>query len=122
MTTARTDDFTGTINAPGDVRWGMGKVDAYTAIQLALQTEGLSAQEVESDNVSIYPNPASSEIFVRIPYNEQPKSVTIIAMHGQQFSLSLVNGRVDISSLASGVYVLRAQEDGEIYQCRIVVQ
>ena len=122
MTTARTDDFTGTINAPGDVRWGMGKVDAYAAIQLALQTEGLSDQEVETDNVSIYPNPASSEIFVRIPYNEQPKSVTIIAMHGQQFSLPLVNGRVDISSLASGVYVLRAQEDGEIYQCRIVVQ
>lgn len=122
MTTARTDDFTGTINAPGDVRWGMGKVDAYAAIQLALQTEGLSAQEVESDDVSIYPVPASSEIFVRVPSNEQPKSVIIIAMHGQQLTLPLINGRVDISSLASGVYVLRAQKGGKIYQCRIVVQ
>jgi hypothetical protein len=122
MTTARTDDFTGPINAPGDVRWGMGKVDAYAAIQRALQTEGLSAQEVESDNVSIYPNPASREIFVRIPYNEQPKSVTIFAMHGQQFTLPLINGRVDISSLASGVYMLRAQKGVDIYQGRIVVQ
>jgi len=122
MSTARTDDFTGPINSPGDVRWGMGKVDAYAAIQLALQTEGLGAHEVQSDNISIYPNPASDEIFIRMPSYNQPNTVTFISMHGQQFTKPLVQGRVDVSSLASGVYVLRAQEDGEIFQCRIVVK
>ncbi len=122
MSTARTDGFTGPINAPGDVRWGMGKVDAYAAIQLALQTEGLSAHEVQFDNISIYPNPASDEIFIRMPSYNQPNTVTFVSMHGQQFLLPLLQGRVDVSSLASGVYVLRAQEEGEIYQCRIVVQ
>jgi hypothetical protein len=43
-------------------------------------------------------------------------------MHGQQFTLPLINGRVDISSLASGVYMLRAQKGVDIYQGRIVVQ
>jgi subtilisin family serine protease len=122
MSTARTDDFTGAINSTGDVRWGMGKVDAYAAIQLALQTEGLGAHEVQSDNISIYPNPASDEVFIRMPSYNQPNTVTFISMHGQQFTQPLVQGRVDVSSLASGVYVLLAQEDGEIYQSRIVVQ
>ncbi|MFN5296329.1 MAG: S8 family peptidase, partial [Flavobacteriales bacterium] len=87
MTTARTDEFTGPINAPGDVRWGMGKVDAYAAVQLALQTEGLNTSVVESNKLSIYPNPASNEIFIRIPSHEQPTTVVLMSMSGQQIAL-----------------------------------
>ena len=122
MSTARTDEFTGPINIPGDVRWGMGKVDAYAAVQLALQTEGLNTGIVQSKDFSIYPNPASNEIFIRVPSNEQPKIVTLFSMNGQQFLLPLMQGRVDVSSLANGVYMLRAQTGAEIFQSRIVVQ
>ena len=122
MSTARTDEFTGPINIPGDVRWGMGKVDAYAAVQLALQTEGLNTGIVQSKDFSIYPNPASNEIFIRVPSNEQPKIVTLFSMNGQQFILPLMQGRVDVSSLANGVYVLLAQTGAEIFQSRIVVQ
>jgi hypothetical protein len=122
MSTARTDEFTGPINIPGDVRWGMGKVDAYAAVQLALQTEGLNNGFVQSKDLSIYPNPASNEIFIRVPSNEQPKIVTLFSMNGQQFLLPIMQGRVDVSSLANGVYMLRAQTGAEIFQSRIVVQ
>jgi hypothetical protein len=122
MSTARTDEFTGPINIPGDVRWGMGKVDAYAAVQLALQTEGLNTGFVQSKDLSIYPNPASNEIFIRVPSNEQPKIVTLYSMNGQQFLLPIMQGRVDVSSLANGVYMLRAQTGAEIFQSRIVVQ
>jgi subtilisin family serine protease len=121
MSTARTDDDTGPINAPGDVRWGMGKVDAYAAVQMALQTEGLSTAVVHSKDLSIYPNPASNEIFVRVPSNEQPSIVSLFSMNGQQFNLPINMGRVDVSTLASGAYMLRAQSSGEMYQSRIVV-
>ena len=122
MTTARTDDFTGPINAPGDVRWGMGKVDAYAAVQLALQTEGLNTGVVQSKDLSIYPNPASHEIFVRFPSNEQPSNVTLFSMSGQQFNLPLLMGRVDVSLLASGAYVLRVQTPEGVAQARVVVE
>jgi hypothetical protein len=121
MSTARTDDDTGPINAPGDVRWGMGKVDAYAAVQMALQTEGLSTAVVHSKDLSIYPNPASNEIFVRVPSNEQPSIVSLFSMNGQQFNLPINMGRVDVSTLASGAYMLRAQSSREMYQSRIVV-
>ena len=122
MTTARTDEFTGPINAPGDVRWGMGKVDAYAAVQLALQTEGLNTSVVESNKLSIYPNPASNEIFIRIPSHEQPTTVVLMSMSGQQIALPLIMGRVDVSSLASGAYVLRVQTEDVIAQAKVVVE
>jgi len=121
MNTARVDEFTGPINAPGDVRWGMGKVDAYAAVQLALQTEGLNAQEIQSNDISIYPNPASSEIFIRVPSNEQPSAVSFVGINGQQFTLPLRMGRVDVSTLASGAYVLRVQTPDGAAQARVVV-
>jgi subtilisin family serine protease len=122
MTTARTDEFTGPINPPGDARWGMGKVDAYAAVQMALQTEGLSTDVVLSNEVSIYPNPASNEIFIRMDAREQPATVTLISMSGQQFTLPITMGRVVVSTLASGAYMLRTQSVTGWYQCRIVIQ
>lgn len=122
MTTARTDEFTGPINPPGDARWGMGKVDAYAAVQMALQTEGLSTGVVQSKDVSIYPNPASNEIFIRMDAREQPATVTLISMSGQQFTLPITMGRVVVSTLARGAYLLRVQTLTGLYQCRIVVQ
>jgi subtilisin family serine protease len=122
MTTARTDEFTGPINAPGDVRWGMGKVDAYAAVLLALQTEGLNTSTVESDKLSIYPNPTSNELFIRIPSHEQPSTVVLMSMSGQQITLPLIMGRVDVSSLASGAYVLRVQTEEVISQAKVVVE
>jgi minor extracellular serine protease Vpr len=122
MATARTDEFTGPVLPPGDVRWGMGKVDAYAAVMMALQTEGLSANEVGVTNVSIFPNPASNEIFLRVPSSEQPTAVSIMNMSGQELILPIIAGRVDVSSLARGMYVLQLQLSGEVAQIKLVLE
>lgn len=122
MATARTDEFTGPILPPGDVRWGMGKVDAYAAVMMALQTEGLSAHEFGVTNVSIFPNPASNEIFLRVPSSEQPTAVSIMNMSGQEWILPVIAGRVDVSSLAGGMYVLQLQLSGEVAQIKLVLE
>ena len=88
---------------------------------MALQTEGLNTGVVLAKELSIYPNPASNEIFVRIPSNEQPSTVTLFSMSGQQFNLPLLMGRVDVSTLASGAYVLRVQTPDGVAQARVAV-
>jgi hypothetical protein len=76
---------------------------------------------VHSKDLSIYPNPASNEIFVRVPSNEQPSIVSLFSMNGQQFNLPINMGRVDVSTLASGAYVLRVQTPDGAAQARVVV-
>jgi hypothetical protein len=48
--------------------------------------------------------------------------VTLFSMSGQQFNLPLLMGRVDVSLLASGAYVLRVQTPEGVAQARVVVE
>ena len=59
--TARTDNFTGTIAAPGSPLWGMGKLNAYAAVQQALSL--LEAPDFTmAAPWNIFPNPARETI------------------------------------------------------------
>ncbi|MFM7234947.1 MAG: S8 family peptidase [Flavobacteriales bacterium] len=121
MATARTDEFTGPISAPGDVRWGMGKVDAYEAVMLALATEGLNITNAASSEIDIYPNPAECVIFIRTSSDIQMKTVRFFGMNGQRFELPVVSGTIDVGSLAAGVYILQIESTGKIVRRRIVI-
>jgi hypothetical protein len=121
MTTARTDTYTGAISAPGDVRWGMGKVDAHAAVVLALATEGLNTQVITLDEIQVYPNPASDVVFVRTPSGSQIRSVELYSMNGQRFTSSVAMGRIDVSALAPGLYILQLQIDGKLWQSRLSI-
>jgi subtilisin family serine protease len=119
--TARTDTYTGAISAPGDVRWGMGKVDAHAAVVLALSTEGLNTQAITFDEIQVYPNPASDVIFVRAPSGSPIRSAELFSMNGQRFIATATMGRIDISTLAPGLYILQLNVDGKLYQSRITL-
>jgi len=121
MTTARTDTYTGAISALGDVRWGMGKVDAHAAVVLALATEGLNTQVITLDEIQVYPNPASDVVFVRTPSGSQIRSVELYSMNGQRFTSSVAMGRIDVSALAPGLYILQLQIDGKLWQSRLSI-
>jgi hypothetical protein len=121
IATARTDEFTGPISAPGDVRWGMGKVDARAALMMALATEGLSVQLSDAQGFSIFPNPAAREIFIYTASAQQPARVMLVDMSGRQMELPVVMARADVSSLASGIYIVQVKDGLSTYRTRIMV-
>ncbi|MBK9148813.1 MAG: S8 family peptidase [Flavobacteriales bacterium] len=111
--TARTDVHTGVIPAGGSLRWGMGKVNAYRAITEALgvvAVPGLGALEI-----GIWPNPASSELFVAWPFVAARARISIADAAGrlvlEQGAVSASMLLVDVSALARGSYMLTVQAD-----------
>ena len=56
---------------------------------------------------TVYPNPATNFIFIKNASN-----ISICDVNGRVVMQSLNAGRVDISSLANGVYVVKEQSDG----------
>jgi minor extracellular serine protease Vpr len=104
--TVRLDEHTGNITFPGDVRWGMGKVNAYAAVLLSLATQGLTTTEASKNVLRIYPNPADQFIMIEGDLNEFPQQIRALDMQGKITPLTIVNGRSDISALSSGMYVL----------------
>ncbi len=119
QTTARLDSYTGTITAPGHPRWGMGKVNAYQAVLLALNTVGL--EELQADNwAMVYPNPATDEAWLLLPEGQTATTITLVAMNGQIIRKALENGRFDCSNLPAGTYLVETVTEKGILRTRFV--
>lgn len=60
------------------------------------------------NNLSVYPNPAQSEITIESPIN-QPIHIEILSTLGQKILQKTIVGRekIDISHLPSGVYWIK---------------
>lgn len=118
--TCRLDNHTGIITPAGDTEWGHGKINAYAAVQMALQTTGL----IESKLVqtwSVYPNPTSGNITLTgIEGIESVKTVQLIDLTGKMHQLEMNQGTVSLQELAAGTYILRFELDGKIKQTKVI--
>ena len=112
--TARQDNITGIIPIEGSTRWGAGRVNAYAAVKLALQTIGL--EEPANDLMwSVFPNPVANELHFTI-VEELPKHAEIVNLNGQVIYKAITNGKLNVSDLSPGNYFIRLQIDGKIQQ------
>ena len=120
METARQDNITGIIPVEGSTRWGAGRVNAYAAVKLALQTIGL--EEPANDLMwSVFPNPVANELHFTI-VEELPKQAEIINLNGQANLRAIINGKLNVSDLTPGNYFIRLQIKGKIEQLQFTKQ
>lgn len=103
--TARLDNFTGVITAPGHVRWGYGKVNAYKAVKSVAPTVGINELKVLS-TVGLMPNPANDYFNLKLNPKDKIQSVRAMSVDGKSVQLSVEQNRVNCASLASGIYVI----------------
>ena len=115
--TAYEDSYTGSIDPPGHVRWGMGKVDAYSAVK-ASYTANLTDKETQP-YWKIFPNPACDFISIEgeLTGNE---IIRIYAINGTEMKCLRSENTLDISKLASGLYILKISSEGKDWLYKIV--
>lgn len=119
MLTARQDNLTGTIPIGGSPVWGAGKINAYAAVKLALQTLGFEKVPHEID-WNVYPNPVMNELHFTIV--ELPKTADIIDMEGSIYEKNIYDGKLYVSDLPAGTYFIRLIIDGKVQQERFIKQ
>ena len=120
METARQDNITGIIPVEGSTRWGAGRVNAYAAVKLALQTIGL--EEPKNDLMwSVFPNPVANDLHFTI-VEELPKQAEIVNLKGQANLRAIINGKLNVSDLSPGNYFIRLQIKGKIEQLQFTKQ
>lgn len=118
--TARTDNFTGVLPPEGDTKWGHGKINAYAAVQLALNTIGV--QEIQKDmQWELYPNPATNEINIKGISGEELK-IQIIDLNGKILLSTENNHSVNVSGLNAGTYFVRIIRDSKVEQQKFIKQ
>ena len=68
-----------------------------------------------NETLRVFPNPATNELFLEMPASTQ-RSVTIHDVAGHRVaSPMLMNNRLDISGLKSGVYMIELEQDGTLH-------
>jgi minor extracellular serine protease Vpr len=118
-TTARLDNYTGAIVAPGNTKWGMGKINAYAAVKLALNTLSLD-EHGNPSSFLLYPNPASDVLHI-LNMNDLPVSqVSVISMDGKIMDVHPDEDAINLSGLSNGMYFLKIQSGSENYTLSFV--
>jgi subtilisin family serine protease len=118
--TAREDNNTGVIPLSGSKQWGWGKINAYVAVQLALNTIGTEELEHEIP-WSVYPNPVTNDLYFTI-VDELPIKAQIIDAMGRVFVKTIQNSKINVSDLTSGTYWIRLEVNGRIEQQAFIKQ
>lgn len=80
-----------------------------TSLAFSLYGEkGVVSANLEKEvKLNIYPNPASEHLIIDGISNEMLQNVSAYNMIGQKFNLMCQNGKVDISMLTPGLYILQ---------------
>jgi hypothetical protein len=117
IATARKDDDTGVIPSFGSPIWGWGKVNAYAAVQLALNTVGITELN-HAVSWNVFPNPANDVLSVS--GLNAPTEAMIIDLQGKVVHVELIDNSTNVSALESGVYFLRLIRDGKVEQRKFV--
>jgi subtilisin family serine protease len=107
--TARQDNRTGTIIMPGSVEWGMGKVTATDAIQMALTTVSIG-EEIASNILTLFPNPVQNELTLRLnePLENKIK-FEIYSIDGKLVAFDMLSNTkvINVSNWQSGIYFVK---------------
>jgi len=79
--------------------------------------------EINTQSIEIFPNPATTEIHLQIPLGTEISGIRIYDMNGtevKRFSTQLE--KINISDLAPGVYLLKAENSDGTFQGRFIKQ
>lgn len=70
--------------------------------------------EVFAEDLTLFPNPAKSTLYVKTKYNLNDAIYTVFDISGKRVLNSKfgINNTVDVSSLSTGTYFLRVMQDG----------
>ncbi len=85
--------------------------------------------ELNSDQIEIFPNPASSEVIVILPETIRSATISLIDLSGKEVKREKVSAlstqnelRISTSDLSSGTYMIRVENEKEINSYKLIVK
>ncbi|MBR4913416.1 MAG: T9SS type A sorting domain-containing protein [Bacteroidales bacterium] len=85
--------------------------------------EIVNVPEIEKNNPTVYPNPATNNFTVNLG-NDEKANIQLFNIVGQQVYSETFTGstNVSVANLHSGVYMLKINQNGKVYTTKVVVK
>ncbi|WP_312825992.1 reprolysin-like metallopeptidase [Epilithonimonas sp.] len=91
-----------------------GEVEDY-AVKIS---ETLAVTDVKKNNISVYPNPATD--FINISNISSKTNYEIYSVGGQLVNQGTTDGKVNVSKLVKGIYIISVEVNGEKSQTKFI--
>jgi hypothetical protein len=82
--------------------------------------EALSLSEVEQNSVSVYPNPTTNRINIKIQGTID--SIEVYDVMGMRVAQNKNTNGIDLNNLKSGVYFLNITDNGKLTTKKVIKQ
>ena len=85
--------------------------------------EIVNVPELEKNNPTVYPNPATNNFTVNLG-NDEKANIELFNIVGQMVYSETITGsaQVNVANLHSGVYMLKVNQNGKTYTTKVVVK
>jgi subtilisin family serine protease len=118
--TARHDQYT---EQHGTARFGNGKINAYAAVQKALEMAGIDRYSIEDSRYTIFPNPATDNCYVTVQNDLSTVKAELLDVTGRtvrtmQFTAGV--NTLDLSGLSSTLYILKLTDGQHVVAKKII--
>ena len=115
FTATETGNFTYTVTVND------GSETATASVSFVV-VEDDNVEEIASEKVNVYPNPASSVINIDGIGSFQNLDVTIVNIHGQIVREEVNSLEINVKDIDSGIYFVKINCDGQQYLKKIVIK
>lgn len=124
---AYTGGGTGGIHAVDTATGTATLVGSTTALNaefgmFSVNNQPLSVQDNLLSQISIYPNPASDLINLKIPSSIEVNNIVLYDVLGKNTGVDLINGQINITGLSRGVYVLNINTSAGTLTKKVIKQ
>jgi minor extracellular serine protease Vpr len=119
--TAREDAITGNIPDSGSTQWGHGKLNAYKAIVMALNT--ININTYAQTHMMVFPNPTTDQVYLLGENDEDVVfALNVFTAEGKVVLSQNYqwNQPINVSALPGGIYFIRLLAGALNYQCKFV--
>jgi hypothetical protein len=83
----------------------------------------VGVEEMEKENITVYPNPATNVVNVKLAGDKEAK-VQMFNLVGQQVynGTATSTASINVSNMKAGVYMLKISQNGKVYTSKVVVK
>lgn len=91
-------------------------------IKVFLQQEQIGVNEFTAESLILYPNPTRGMVNLKIPSNLTDVTVSVVDVMGRAMNVRMLNGSIDLSSCAAGMYLVSIHSNNKTLTKRVIKQ
>ena len=98
----------------------------YENLKINIEDRATGLSEEQGQDITIYPNPASDQLFVRLPSGSRDSELSLFTVNGKLILKERIEAgselyRIDLSEVLTGYYILKISDQDKLFTSKLSI-